>query len=209
MATTTAARISFDEFCRLTGEQKADLIDGALYLAPLDTTDANDILGWIMSVTLDFVERFDLGRLFSSRVVCRLDEFNALEPDLFFVRKEHCKRVLRDRVDGPPDVAVEVVTDETRALDYGIKRKHYEKFGVGEYWIIDEPRRTATFLRLGREGKYREALIRDGVFHSTTLPEFWLRISWLWPETRPLTLRASAELARSMKTAHGGKYGSK
>ena len=120
MAMTTAGRMRFDEFCRLTGEQKADLIDGAVYRTPLDTTDANEILGWLMSVMLDFVERFDVGRLFGCRVVCKLDKFNAPEPDLLFVRKKHRKRILLDRIDGPPNVAVEVVTDETRELDYGI-----------------------------------------------------------------------------------------
>jgi Uma2 family endonuclease len=102
---------------------------------------------------------------------------------------------------------VEIVSPDSVERDYHKKRRQYEEFGVDEYWIINEVDKTATFLRLGADGRYHEVRVRDGVFHSKAFPGFWLPPKWLWPKSRPLKVHVVATLIRSMKKKRGSRNG--
>jgi len=188
-------RCMFDEFCALVKEhEKADLIDGVIYIASPENTDANEIGGWLYRVIQIYAEMKQLGRTFFSRVACKLDDANAPEPDIAFVAQKHVNRIKRGRIHGAPDLAVEVVSPDSIERDYGKKRAQYERFGIPEYWIVDEIERKVTLLRLGPKGKYREVRPKQGKLFSEVLPGFWLRPEWLWEETRPTTMQALREI---------------
>jgi Uma2 family endonuclease len=183
---TRTGHFTFDDFCYLVRDgQKADLIDGGIYMASPENTDANDLFVWLLSLLKLFVHRQKLGKVFGSRVAFRLDTQNSPEPDIAFVRKERLDLVHRGYVDGPPDLAVEIVSPESVDRDYDTKRRQYEEAGVPEYWIVDELDQKVTLLRLTAAGKYREVRPRKGELHSQVLPGFWLRAEWLWQDPQP------------------------
>jgi Uma2 family endonuclease len=200
----SAARIrkpcTYEDFCaQVKDYEKADLIDGVIYMASPENTGSADIFGWLYSLLFDYTEIRDLGKIFGSRVACKLSEFNAPEPDMLFVPKRDKKKILRGRIDGSPALAVEIVSPESQARDYDLKWELYQKYGVREYWIIDEVQRKATFLRLGEDGKFTEIKPRRKIFRSKVLKGFWLHLDWLWPDTRPLKVTALAEILRDKK----------
>jgi Uma2 family endonuclease len=181
-----AGCFTYDDFCALIREdQKADLIDGVIYMASPDNTDANDLFCWLLTLMHIYAEEKRLGRVFGSRVACRLDDRNAPEPDVLFVRHEHDDRVHRGGIEGPPDLALEIVSPESVERDYEKKRKQYQHFGVQEYWIIDEEEKSVLLLRRNRRGRYQEIPPRRGIFRSEVLTGFWLDPSWLWPPRPP------------------------
>jgi Uma2 family endonuclease len=142
---------TFDDFCALVREdQKADLIDGVIYMASPENTDANELFMWLGGVMDLYAEEKDLGKVYGSRVACRLDEKNGPEPDLVFVRKKRLHKVHRGFIEGPPDLAVEIVSPDSVERDYKKKRTLYEQARIPEYWIIDEIEETVTLLRLTR-----------------------------------------------------------
>src|SRR5437879_11428167 len=102
---------TFDEFCEVVPDgQKADLIEGAIYMASPDNTDAADLFMWIIRILSDFLDLRTLGgKLYGLRVAFRLDKHNSPEPDIAYVRPERLYLVQRGFVDGPPDVAMEIV----------------------------------------------------------------------------------------------------
>jgi hypothetical protein len=70
--------IDFDEFCLLIDDgRKADLIDGVIYMASPDNTDANELNVWLSTLMSVFARRKRLGKVFVSRVAFRLDDKNA------------------------------------------------------------------------------------------------------------------------------------
>jgi Uma2 family endonuclease len=177
---------TFDDFMTLVkDDEKADLIDGVIYMTSPDNTDASDLFGWLYTLWYDFADLKDLGKVYGLRVAFRLNDENSPEPDIAFVHKSRLHLVQRGFVDGPPDAAIEIVSPDSVERDYEKKRKQFEAAGVLEYWIVDEMERKTTFLRLGRNKKYREVKLRKGVFTSTAFPGFWFRPEWLWQEPRP------------------------
>src|SRR5579875_612507 len=199
---TRAGCFTYDDFCALIREdQKADLIDGVIYMASPENTDANDLFIWLIIILRSYADKKKLGRVFGSRVACRLDDRNAPEPDILFVRNEHRERLHRGGVEGPPDLAIEIVSPESVERDYEKKRKQYQRFGVSEYWIIDDEEKTILQLRLNRRGRYTEVRPRHGMFHSKVLPGFFLDPNWLWQKPRPFAL----DIAQQVIAGSSGK----
>jgi Uma2 family endonuclease len=177
-----------DDFCVLLKDgQKGDLIDGVIYMASPENTDANRLFLWLGTLMLTFVQAKDLGDVFGSRVAFSLDENNSPEPDLAFVRSDRLHLVKRGRVDGAPDLAVEIVSPESVKRDYVTKRAQYERAGVVEYWIVDELKEKVTLLRLINR-RYQKMRAKRGVYASEVLPGFFLRAKWLWQKPLPNAL---------------------
>ncbi len=177
---------TYDDFCALIREdQKADLIDGVIYMASPENKKANGLFIWLVTVLQLYVRRRKLGEIYGSRFACRLDDTNAPEPDILFVAAANLKRIKYGGVEGPPDLAIEIVSPESVERDYDDKRRQYQKFKIPEYWIIDEDERKVTLLRRDARGKYREVASRKGIFHSHVIEGFRLDPKWLWQDPFP------------------------
>jgi Uma2 family endonuclease len=179
--------ITFDQFCALIPDgQKADLIDGVIYVASPDSKRANEINSLLDSLLRMYVSAKQLGQVYISRFAFQLSEITAPEPDLAYVSPERMQLVRDGRMDGGPDIAVEIVTRDSRDRDYIEKRRKYEGAGVGEYWIIDTIQRRAEFLRLGEDGRYSLARLEENrIFRSRVIPGFWLNVEWLISDETP------------------------
>lgn len=176
---------TFDDFCALVEEhEKADLINGVIYMASPESIEDNDLGGWLYAIIRNYIEEFELGKVYYTRVAYRINDKNGPEPDVGFVSKTRLDQLERGHVEGPPDVAVEIVSPDSVHRDYVLKRGLYERSGVKEYWIIDPDERRTTFLRRVR-GKFREVAVKDSIFHSQALPDFWLDVRWLWAKPLP------------------------
>lgn len=173
--------VTFAEFCReIRDGQKADLIDGIIYMASPDRLDANDLNMFLVSVLRMYDSARQLGGLvLASRYAMRIDDTNAPEPDVMYVSaaQRHLAEELGFR--GAPDVAVEIVSRDSRRRDTEVKRNLYERAGVREYWIIDPRRHWADFFYLS-QGRYEALPLAPGdIFVSRVIPGFWLRCEWL------------------------------
>ena len=196
MATATRVKpVTFEEFCFLVRDgQKADLIDGVIYKASPDNTDANDWFVWLITLMNVYAQTRDLGKVYGSRVALRLDDRNGPEPDIVFVKKKNLKRVKRGHILGAADLAAEIVPPDSVDSDYVLKRAQYERAGIPECWIIDELKDEITLLQLGSQGKYREVRPRGGKLYSKALKGFWIRPEWLWQDPRPNMLEVLQQL---------------
>src|SRR5688572_23087690 len=130
-------QVTFEEFCVVVKDgQKADLIDGVIYMASPENTEANDLFVWLLTIMNLFVRKHKLGKVYGSRVAFKLDDYNSPEPDIAFIATARLAEVEFGFVNGGPDLAVEIVTPDSGHRDYEVKRRKYEQAGVREYWII-------------------------------------------------------------------------
>jgi len=183
--------VTVEQFCWLVPDgQKADLIDGVIYMASPDSRRANDLTGFIYRLLQDFLEALATGgKVFFSRFACRLSDLRAPEPDVVYVRPERVELVEEGGMRGGPDIAVEVVSRESRHRDYEDKRRLYEEAGVPEYWIIDPIQQRVEFLVL-EEGRYQLAALEENrLFRSRALPGFWIDVDWLLSDPLPAATR--------------------
>ena len=72
---------------------------------------------------------------------------------LFFTPEAFKEHMGERTAEGPPDLAVEVLSTSTRRRDEITKRRLYERMVVGEYWIVDGELKALKVFRL-IAGKY-------------------------------------------------------
>ena len=185
------AYLTFEEFLALPEPERAEWVDGRLVAMPGVTREHADITSFLSWLLKSFMLQHSLGRLYQDPFLMRLGEGQpARAPDLMFIAEGHSGRLRDNYLDGPADIAIEVISPGSRGIDRGDKYAEYEAAGVTEYWLIDPERRVAEFYRL-TDGRYELAPIVDGIFRSEVLPGFWLRVEWLWERAE---LSAAAEL---------------
>jgi Uma2 family endonuclease len=172
--------VTFEEFLALVPDgQKADLLDGVIHMASPDGPEAAEVNVFLTVLLGFFTSRRKLGKIYGPRSAFRLSSTYAPEPDLAFVRTGRLHLWKKSYFQGPPDLAVEIVTEDSLERDTVLKRPAFEKAGVGEYWMVDLVQGRCTFLRL-EDGRYREVGLEAGsVFRSDVLPGFWLDCRWL------------------------------
>ncbi|MSQ95687.1 MAG: Uma2 family endonuclease [Gemmataceae bacterium] len=198
--TLTERQVTFDDFCFLVKDkQKADLIDGVIYMASPESIDGHRLFQWLYTLLVDYVEEKNLGEVFGSRVAFRLEERQAPEPDVAFVDKSRLDGARKGFFDGPPDLAIEIVSPDSIERDYVKKKAQYEEHGVREYWIVDELDEIVTLYRLSKKGKYQEVRPKDGIYHSEVIEGFWLDPTWLWQSPRPRKSGVLAKLLQSIE----------
>ena len=196
-------RISYEEYLACSDENKiVEWVNGEVIesMPPkVIHQTLNNFLNKLLSV---FVELFNLGYVGIAPLEVRIAKNNSREPDVVFVSRKRMNIVNDDRIDGAPDLIIEIVSKDSVQRDREDKFDEYEAAGVREYWIIDNrPRRhSAEFYRLNRDGHYDRAEIVNNVFRSQVLPGFWLHTDWLWQKF-PNALAALDEIVGLEKLA--------
>jgi Uma2 family endonuclease len=168
-----------DFYALVPDGQKADLLDGVIYMASPDSSRADDLTNLLNFLMSGFADARRLGCVKGSRYAFMLTEHRAPEPDVAFIAAERLEIVTERGGTAAPDIAVEVVSRDSRSRDYVEKKNLYEQSGVREYWIIDSLQDRAEFYRL-EEGHYRLVPFSSNRFFlSEALPGFWLDVEWL------------------------------
>jgi Uma2 family endonuclease len=155
-----------------------------------------DLGSFLESVLRIYIEVNNLGALVRAPYVMKLAAISrGREPDLIFIGRDRMRLITRNYLNDPADLAIEIISPESKKRDTEIKFAEYQAAGVGEYWMLDPDYRKAEFYQLGVDGRYRRATIGpDGVYHSKAISGFWLKVEWLWQTPAPATLDVLREL---------------
>ena len=157
----TGTRMSLDEFLDL-GETdgKWELDDGVLYIMASGTPDHQFLMRRFGRHVDDYLDRFEEppAQFYHEMTTIISRELQrAPEPDIVIILNERRHIVGRSRVEGAPDIVVEILSTD-RNRDLIRKRQIYAEAGVLEYWPIDPRNDTVTQLEL-RDGAYVERVV--------------------------------------------------
>lgn len=195
--------MSAEEFLRWEHPGIAEWVNGEASLMVV-TNEHQRIVNFLIQLIGIFCRVFDLGIVRSAPYAMRaVPGGNIREPDLMFIATANRDRVRREVLDGPADLVVEVVSEESVARDYDDKFTEYQSAGVQEYWIIDPRpnRRRASFFQRDAQGRLQPALVdANDVYRSSVLSGFWLKLEWLWQtDPEPDALAALTEIIGAEK----------
>ncbi|MCS7263240.1 MAG: Uma2 family endonuclease [Armatimonadetes bacterium] len=197
-------RMSLQEFLDWTEEDVwAEWENGEVIVMSPASYLHQDIEGFLQTLLRMFLEEQDMGVVLAAPFAMHLPISNRVrEPDLLVVLKENFERIKETYLDGPADLVVEIVSEESIFRDRGTKFAEYEIDGVREYWVIDPERKQADFFVLG-EGKRFERKLPDkkGFYHSAVLKGFRIKVEWLWQKPLPKVSDALRMAKRRRKQA--------
>jgi len=139
------------------------------------------------------VERRELGVIRRNMFVRLPKRPRRRVPDILFISKENLARIRPTVVNGPPDLAIEIVSPDSQNRDRREKFLEYESSGVREYWIIDPLSRTLDIFCL-RGRKYRALRPNGDRLDSAVLPGLYVRQKRLFSSRRPKVADVLKEL---------------
>lgn len=173
-------RMTYEEFLAWADEDvHAEWVDGEVIVFMPPRTRHQAVVYFLTRLLGAYVDFFHLGRLLFAPFEMRLSS-SAREPDILFVSQANLHRLTAERLDGPADLIVEVVSEDSVRRDRVQKFIEYQSAGVREYWLVDsQPEVQPEFYFLNDEGRFEPAPIEEGLFRSRVLPGLWLKTEWL------------------------------
>lgn len=187
-AATPKQKMSWEEFLTWLDEDIwAEWVNGEVLIMSPASNLHQDLVGFLSALMRFWAEVFNLGIVRTEPFLVKLPEpLPARAPDIIFVANENLHRLTPNYLDSAPDIAVEIISPESRSRDRGEKFYEYEQAGVREYWLIYPDRKQAEFYRRGDDGIFRLVPVGEEViFRSALLKGFWLKVDWLWQEPLP------------------------
>jgi Uma2 family endonuclease len=182
--------ITYEEYLADEGDNhNTEWVNGKVLDISMVSEEHSDVSIFILVLLRLWAEEHQAG-------VVRADPFNmktgpnlpGRSPDVLFLANAHRERLRRNFLDGPCDLAVEVVSPDYRQRDTVEKFDEYAQGGVPEYWIVDYEVAQARFFALGANHVYEEIPVgSDHIFRSRVLPGLWLDTRWLWQRPLPTT----------------------
>lgn len=114
-----------------------ECVDGVLLVTPAPSFTHGYAVEFLRDRLRDVVRQQALGQLFAAPTDVEVVSGSMVQPDLFVARS-----VSGARIRAASDIAelvlvVEVLSPSTAGRDRGVKRWHYQRAGVAEYWIVD------------------------------------------------------------------------
>ncbi len=131
-----------------------------------------------------YVKANQLGRVAFAPIDVFLDEYTAPQPDLVFVATDKMHLITNDGIMGPPTMVVEVVSPTSVYRDRVTKKALYERFGIGEYWLVDPADEYIEIFTLtnGRYELLSAASVQEGTLTSAVLAGLVLDLARLFAE---------------------------
>ncbi len=118
------------------------------------------------------------GFVVSAPMDVKFDDGNVLKPDILYISPERKEEIVKDRIEGAPDLVVEILSPSNAYYDLRLKKDIYEKYGVKEYIIIDPIARNADLYVL-QDGVYylHQKALKNETLNSVLLAGFGFELN--------------------------------
>ena len=158
--TATRTNLSYDDYVRFPDDGRThEIIDGVHYVGAGPFLDHQLVSSRMHFQLFQQIVLSGKGEVFHAPTAVQLSPNDIVQPDMMVVLADHRSYLTASKVDGPPDLVVEILSSSSRRTDREQKLLLYERTGVDEYWIVDVESRQVEQYR--REG---DSLAAAGVF---------------------------------------------
>jgi len=168
------------DYWQLEEGEPVELIRGRLIMSPSPTTQHQLLLGKLYKI-LEAAETQSDGLCYMAPMDVVFSDDTILQPDLLYIAKER-RHIVKSRIEGAPDLAVEILSPGTGRRDKTEKLDLYAKYGVPEYWMVDPATQVFEFLLLDDLGRYVIQQQPDDHYRSPRLPEMAIDLAAFWAE---------------------------
>ncbi len=175
-------RFTYDDLAQLPNDGKRyELADGELIVSPAPTYDHQRIV-WQFSRLLMRAEDAGYGQGVVSPIDVVFGRYATTQPDLLFIGRERLHIIANGRVQGAPDLIIEILSPGTRDHDLGWKKILYAREGVRHYWVADPLNETVYPFVLGERGYADVApLTGEAILTCPLFPEIVSTVARFFP----------------------------
>ena len=183
MPTVSTTKMTARQFLQL-GEDppgvRLELVDGEIAVSPSPVPRHSFAIVALGRILSTYIEQNDLGELLMD-VDTIFGEHDVRRPDLLYFTKTRRHFIGDKAIEGPPDLAVEVISPGSERIDRKDKFKQYAAGKVKHYWIVDPQQRIIEAYRLTK-GAYAGGVRGSGsdTVRLPPFPKLDIPLSKLW-----------------------------
>lgn len=167
------------DYWKLPEGEPVELVRGRLIVSPSPIA-LHQVILLRLSRILEDAENKSSGLCLVAPMDVVLSDDTILQPDLLYISDER-RGIVGDRVEGPPNLVIEIRSPETDRRDRTEKLDLYAKYDVPEYWIVDPVAQHFEFL-IFDQGRYTIMQPVDERYQSSLLPEVEIDLAAFWKE---------------------------
>ncbi len=126
---------------------RLELVDGEVAVSPSPIPEHSYTEKMLSFFINQHIRAEKLGRLYGD-VDTIFGEHDVRRPDLLFFTNDRTHFIGKKAMEGPPDLAVEIISPSSVTTDRKQKFEQYARGGVTYYWIVDPARKTLEAFKL-------------------------------------------------------------
>lgn len=148
---------TYEDYKRLPDDGwRYEIIEGELQMVPAPNTVHQQSSFELATAMKIFVQSRGLGKVFIAPIDVMLGERGTpVQPDILFISSDRLSIVSFERIEGAPDLIVEVLSPSNWLADRRDKYELYAKSGVREYWVVDPQVQTVEVFNL-QDSRYEQ-----------------------------------------------------
>ena len=172
----STTKLTYADYLRFPDDGlRHEIIEGEHYVTPSPATRHQRISRNLLYLIQNYLEAHPIGELFAAPFDALLSDFDIVVPDLVYLSNERAGFLTSKNLQGPPDLAIEILSPGTRSRDRKLKRDLYERVGVQEYWVVDpEQDRVEVYRRTADGFSEPISVARADKLTASLLPDFEL-----------------------------------
>ena len=146
--TQPVVKFTYEDYLTTPEDERYELLDGDLMMVPAPNLKHQKVNAQLYMHLRRFIDERALGTLLYAPYDVYLSDTNVVQPDLLFVSRQR-EHLLSDgqKVQGAPDLVVEILSPSSEDTDRGAKHELYSRHGVTEYWLVDPVAETISIHR--------------------------------------------------------------
>ena len=173
-------KLTYEDYLRLPDDGlRHEIIDGEHHVSPSAVPYHQRVSRRIQFQLYRQIEETARGEVFNAPTDLHLSQVDVLVPDLLVLVGPKVGLIGPKKIEGAPDLVVEITSPGSAKRDRGIKRAVYERAGVPEYWVVDVDRKHVERHVL-REGRYFLAGTHTDAVALAALPDVTVDLQKVW-----------------------------
>lgn len=129
--------LTYDDYARIPSDgNRHEIIAGVHYMNPAPIPYHQALSRHIQFQLYSAIELAGLGEVMNAPIDVQFSDNDVVQPDIVVVLKGN-DIISKTRIQGVPDLLIEVLSPSTAKHDEIRKKKLYEDNSVPEYWVVD------------------------------------------------------------------------
>lgn len=175
--------LTYDDYARLTPPDNGnyELHNGQIVFMPTPTPAHQLFSANLLVAIHTFVKKEKLGRVLSAPMDTVFSANTTLQPDLLYLSKERLHLIGDKKIEGAPDLVVEILSPSNNAKEMSFKKYTYEISDVLEYWVVNLEKKCLTqYEKVDEELVIRHIFQQNEILTSLVIEGFETEIASLF-----------------------------
>ncbi|MDZ7935503.1 MAG: Uma2 family endonuclease [Emticicia sp.] len=172
--------LTYNDYVKLTPPDSGnfELLNGRIFFMASPKPSHQDVSSLLHTFLGFYIVQNKLGKLFTAPMDVIFTEHDTFQPDLLFISKERLNIIGENKIEGSPDMVVEILSPSNNDTEMSYKKHIYEVSGVKEYWLINVEKQTLKlYKQVDNELRWQRDIQKNEVLKSEIIQGFELELS--------------------------------